>query len=112
MVSAASASVSSGNPMMRLHFTRIPARTAAAIDVFMRPRSIFFLIRRSTLGEPLSGAYATLRQPEAKSSSTTSVSIASERVPAGICHVMPQRRSTSLRQKSTIQSLRMIAVRS
>ena len=77
-----------------------------------RSLRIFFLMYRRVRSDPVSGAYAMLIIPERLSSSATSESIASERVPLASCHVTSSRRAMISRQKATIHSFWITAVKS
>src|SRR5258707_15838039 len=104
--------VSRGNSMMKCHLTEIVFRLAYRMDSNRRGSFTFFLISLSVGGEPLSGAYVTLVQPEEAIGSIPSSSIPSERVPLGSCHESFSPRRLISEQKLRIQSFLMIAVRS
>ena len=97
---------------MMLHLTYMSWRLELAIEAMTASVLIRFLILSSTVGEPLSGEYERLRQPERWSHSATSSSIASERVPLGSCQVNVMPRCSIFLQKSTIHDFLTIAVRS
>ncbi len=112
IVSRRSATDSSGKPIRMFALTFSPARTAVRIDASSRSSFTFFLIACRVRGEPLSGAYETLRQPLRYMARSVSSSSASERVPLGSCQVMRSCRASSSWQNSRIHSRSTIAVRS